>query len=109
MSELLNIRLSYLCRTFYQNEDSKSPIVLCVRFRGEGRDIFFSLYCFKDDWASQNTRVKKADKEADSLNQNRELIWRKATHTFDELKFSGEAFTIDEQVDKIKGKEERPI
>jgi hypothetical protein len=66
------------------------------------RDIFTGLYCFKNDWDSSNTRVKKTDKEADALNQNLDLIRHKATHAFDELKFSGDSFTIDELVDKIK-------
>jgi hypothetical protein len=66
------------------------------------------LYCFKDDWDSENTKVRKADKEADSLNKNMLVIHQKANHCFDELKFSGSTFTIDELIDKIRGKEERP-
>ena len=33
---------------------------------------------------------------------------RKANHAFDELRFSRSQFTIDELVDKIKGRENRP-
>jgi hypothetical protein len=109
MQELLNIRFSYLCRGGRQNEDGKSPIVLRVIFRSERRDIFTGLYCLVDDWDSQNKKVVKDDKKANSINQNLDLIRRKANDAFDELKFSGNGFTIDELVDKIKGKENKPI
>jgi len=108
MAELLNIHFSYLCRSTRQNEDGKSPIVLRVTFRSERRDIFTGLYCFKDDWDSDNTKVKKTDKEADSINKNLVVMHQKANHCFDELKFSEDSFTIDELIDKIRGKEERP-
>jgi transposase len=58
------------------------------------------LYCFKDYWDSENGKVRKADKEADSLNKNLNVIQQKANHCFDELKFSGNTFTIDELIDK---------
>jgi len=108
MLELLNIRFSYLCRTTYQNEDGQCPIVLRIIFRSERRDIFTGLYCFKENWDKKNSKVGKAAGTSGSLNQNLDLILRKATYSFDELKFSGNAFTIDELVDKIKGKETRP-
>jgi hypothetical protein len=42
-------------------------------------------------------------------NNDLELIVRKATNVFDEMRYSGGPFTIDELVDKIKGKEDKPI
>jgi site-specific recombinase XerD len=107
--ELLNIRFSYLCRATHQNEEGKSPIVLRIIYRGERRDIFTGLYCFKKDWDAQNSIIDRGSKNAASLNQNMVLILRKANHAFDELKFSGAAFTITELVDKIKGKENKPV
>src|SRR6202521_1074800 len=108
MQELLNIRFSYLCRRTRENEAGKSPIVLRVIFRGERRDIFTGLYCFKGNWDRENIKVRKDENKATSINENLELIVRKATHAFDELKFSGNSFTIGDLVDKIKGKENRP-
>lgn len=108
MQELLNIHFNYLCRTTHQNKMAKNPIVLRIVFRGERRDIFTGLHCFNNHWDKQNNKVTKDDKSFQSLNQNLELILRKATHAFDEMKFSGTGFTIDELVDKIKGKESRP-
>jgi hypothetical protein len=80
------------------------PIVLLIIFRGERRDIFTGLYCFSDNWDSKNNKASKEEKKAPAINQNLELIIKKATHAFDELKFPGNNFTIDELVDKIKGK-----
>jgi hypothetical protein len=39
------------------------------------------------------------------LNQNLDLILRKAIYAFDEFKFSGDEFTIGDLVDKIKGQQ----
>src|SRR5262245_35623225 len=104
MLELLNIRFSYLCRTTRKNEQGKSPVVLRIIFRGERRDIFTGLWCFKCNWDNENSKVKKNEEQAISVNQNLDLIKRKAIFAFDELKFTGNVFTIDELVDKIKGK-----
>jgi hypothetical protein len=108
MQVLLNIRFSFLCRTTRTNQGGKSPIVLRIAFRSERRDVFTGLYCFEDHWDAQNNRVKKADKASAGLNQNLDLILRKAGDAFDELKYSGDGFTIDELVDKVKGKEASP-
>jgi hypothetical protein len=43
------------------------------------------------------------------FNQNLELIRYKSIQLFDEMKFSGIPFTLDELVSKIKGDEDRPI
>jgi hypothetical protein len=72
------------------------------------RDIYTGLYCKKDFWDSELTRVKNSYPQAAAINQNLELIKRQALNQFDQLKFSTEPFTIDELVNKLKGKEEKP-
>jgi site-specific recombinase XerD len=109
MQELLNIRFTYLCRTSYTNENDRCPIVLRIIFRRERRDIFTGLYCLTAYWDNQNKKISKRDKSATAINKNLELIVRKANNVFDEMRFSGTPFTIDELVDKIKGKEDKPI
>lgn len=79
-----------------------------IIFRSQRRDIFTGLFCFKENLDRKSFKVGKAEDKANAINQNLDLSIRKATHAFDELKFSGESFTIDELVDKIKGKEETP-
>lgn len=95
MLELLDIHFNYLCSTTFQNEIGQCPIILRIVFCGERRDMFTGLYCFKDNWDKKDRKVLKAEKNAAGLNQNLELIQRKAVHVFDELKFIGDAFTID--------------
>ncbi len=108
MTQLLDSSFSYLCRATHLNEEGKSPIVLRIGFRGQRRDIFTGLYCFKKDWDKINLMVSQKDKRANLINKNLSLLLRKANQCFDELRFSGDIFTIDELVDKIKGKESRP-
>ena len=107
MLELLDIRFSFFCRTTYSNKKGKHPIVLRISLRNSRRDIFTGLYCFKADWDSNNGRVLKTDKEAAAKNKNLDVILRKANAVFDSFRFSGEEFTIDELVSKLKGEEEK--
>lgn len=109
MSKFLDIHLSFLCRTTYKNEDGKNPIILRARYNGERRDIFTGLYCFKKDWNGDEGKVLKTDKNSSGINQNLELILRRAMNAFDSLKFSDEAFSLSQLVDKLKGKEAKPI
>lgn len=106
--ELLNIRFSFLCRTTRTNAEGKHPIVLRIVYRSERRDLFTGLHCAKDDWDSQACRLKKGNRQFIPINQNLDLIIHKAHNVFEQLKFSGQTFTLDELVDKLKGKEERP-
>ena len=108
MLALLDIRFSFLCRTSHTNENGKHPIVLRIIFRKSRKDIFTGLFCSKESWSSQNGRLHNIGKDAALINKNLELIFRKANNAFDALRFSEEDFTIDELVDKIKGKEEEP-
>ena len=50
----------------------------------------------------------KTDKSFRMINQNLQLILQRANGTFDELRFSGVPFTIDELINKMKGTEEGP-
>src|SRR5215211_1873382 len=108
MLELLNIRFSFLCRTTHANAAGKHPIVLRILYRAERKDIFTGIHCSKEDWDSHSGRLRKDNKLSNSINQNLDHIILKAHHVFDELRFSGQLFTLDELVEKLKGKEERP-
>ena len=107
--ELLNIRFTFSLRTSHQNQDGKSAIVLWVSFRGDRRDIFTGLYCLEGNWGRSASKVAITDKLAVTLNQNLEMILQSAKNSFDEVKYSREAFTIGDLIDKIKGKEDSPI
>ena len=108
MLELLNIHFTFYGRTSHCNKEGKSLIPLKVSFRSERRDLFTGLYCLKQDQDSSAGKVTRTDKLASSLNQNLAIILHSARQSFDEMRFSREAFTIDELVNKIKGKESSP-
>lgn len=109
MLELLSVHFSFLCRSFRTNDKGLSPIVLRIIYRNERKDIYTGLYCDKDYWDNVSGRVKSNCKQAATINKNLELINHQALNRLDELKFSTQQFTIDELVNKIKGKEERPM
>ena len=73
MIKLLNIRFSYLCCTTYQNEKGQCPLIFRIIFRGERRDVFTGLFCYKKNWDARNNKVLKNEKQADSINQNLEI------------------------------------
>ena len=106
MLELLDIRFSFLCRSTHKNQEGKNPIIFRVTFRSSRRDIFTGLYCFKTNWNPKQGIVMNRDKDAGSINQNLEIILRKAHDVFDSLRFSNEEFTIDELTSKLKGQTE---
>jgi site-specific recombinase XerD len=108
MAKFLNIRFTFSCRTTHNNNLGQSPIVLRIIFRKERRDVFTGIYCFKYNWDSDSQSIGKEEEKRTALNQNLQLILRKAADAFDELKFSREAFTIGDLVDKIKGNEAKP-
>ena len=106
--ELLDIRFSFICRSTHLNTDQKSPVILRITFRGERRDVFTGLYCSRKNWNTKTNKLDLETREGFSFNKNLDFIARKANECFDEMRFSDAEFTIDELVDKIKGKEERP-
>lgn len=108
MAELLNISLTFSCRTSFSNKEGKSPIILRITFRSERREVFTGLYCFKQDWDPTSKRVSGLEKSAKTINKNLDMIRQSAINSFDEMKFSRDAFTIDELVDKMKGREASP-
>jgi len=79
-----------------------------VIYRGERRDVYTGLYCRYDDWDSKNELMDHTNTKSGVINQNLEQISYTARQAFDQLKFARTPFTIDELVDAIKGKEEKP-
>jgi len=108
MPELLDVRFSFFCRTSHKDKEGRHPIILRITFRGGRRDIFTGLYCSKEDWDSDTSRVLKTDKEAVTKNRNLDTILRKTNDVFDSFRFSGEVFNIDQVVERLKGKDQDP-
>lgn len=108
MLELTNIRFVFSLRTSHQNENKKSAIVMRIIFQKERRDIFTGLYCEEKDWDRETGRVKSSDARFKTLNENLGMILHSAKTSYDEIRFSRQAFTMQELVDKIKGIEDKP-
>ena len=108
MLELLNVRFSFLCRTTRTNGEGKHPLVLRIITGGDRRDIFTGLYCHKEHWNNKAGRLQRLNKECAAINENLDLIQRKAFEVFEQMKYSGVSFTIDELVSKLKGQDEKP-
>ena len=108
MMKFLDIHFNFLLRTTFKNLDAQYPIILRVIYRSQRRDIFTGLYCTKEDWNSKESKIFVNDKKSVEINKNLDLILRKANDVFDELRFAGEQFSIDELANKIKGKEQKP-
>ena len=105
---LLEIKFSFFHRTTYLNKEGNSPIVLRIVYRGQRADVFTGLYCSSDFWDAPAQRLSSGGKQAARINANLEDISHKCRETFDEMKYSGRPFTLDEYVMKIKGTEDAP-
>jgi len=108
MLELLNIKFSYFLRSSYQNGEGQLPIVLRVIYRNERRDMFTGLYCLASEWDNKKGSMKGSAKPAIAMKQNLDLIIHKAHEVFENLKFTGAPFSMDDLVNRIKGKEDLP-
>lgn len=108
MQQLMHIHFSFLCRTGRSNKNGESPIVLRIIYRQERKDLYTGLYCLKEVWDTEAGKVSYSCKTAPTINQNLDMICHQAVNRFDELKFSGKPFTLDDLVNKLKGKEEKP-
>lgn len=104
----LDIRISFLLRTSYQNEEGKFPIVLRITYRSQRRDIFTGLYCAASQWIKTESRMAGLGRDSQHINQHLERIQYKVREHFDEMRFSGNVFTLDELICKIKGQEKPP-
>lgn len=109
MQQSLSVRFSFLCRTTRTNNGGKHPLVLRIIYNKERRDIFTGLYCAKEEWNSKAGRLLRLNKTCSAINDNLDIIQRKAFEVFDALKYAMDSFTIDELVSKLKGEGERPL
>ena len=82
--------------------------MLSIRYRGQRADIFTGLYCNPRDWNKSAQRVYRIDKMTAGVNENLDDIRHKCMEKYDEMKYSGKSFILDEFVMNIRDKEKRP-
>jgi len=105
MIELLNIRFSFFLRSDRKNELAEHTVVFRITYRNTRRDLFTGLYCSPASWDRNNGLMTGLSKSAIAFNKNLDLIVQKANEVFQELRYAGPDFTMDELVNKIKGKD----
>ena len=105
---LLDINLHFFCRARQTYKTGLNPISLRITFRGERREILTGLSCKKNDWYADMQQVNPRGRLAAPTNKELFNILYKVKSRFQELQYSGIDFTIDELVDKIKGREAPP-
>ena len=108
MLDFMDIRFGFMLRNTSPNKKGQFPIIFRITFRNERRDLFTGLYCSKKDWNASAGKFDRKSKMAVEGNRNLEMLHRKAANAFDQLRFNGDVFSLEELIDKIKGKEERP-
>jgi integrase len=106
--QALDLRISFMLRRTYFNDQGKNPIVLRIKYRHEYRDTFTGFFVSNNNWIKRVGRVTMDEDHALKLNSKLEQITLDARSHFDELKYGRFEFSIDELVDKIRGKNSPP-
>lgn len=107
-SLLLDMNMHFLCRSNFTYKNGLNPIALRITFRGERREILTGLSCEKNNWFADVQQVNPRSRLAAQTNKELFNILHMVTERFQELKYSGVDFTMDELIDKIRGKEAPP-
>lgn len=105
---LLDISLHFFCKAQQTYKNGLNPISLRITFRGERREILTGLSCKKNDWHAAMQQVNPRSRLATSTNKELFNILYKVKARFQELQYSGIDFTIDELVDKLRGRQAPP-
>lgn len=107
-NHLLDINLHFFCRSNHTYKNGANPIVLRITYRKQRRDIMTGLSCPIEDWVTDFQGVRSSTRIPSPINRELQTISLKVTERFHELKYSGNVFTIDELVERIRGKEAPP-
>jgi len=106
--QLIEIKFLFFCRVTFLNKKGLSPIVLRVTYREERTDIFTGMYCDPNTWNSSSQRVFGKDRTISIINKNLDDIAHRCKEKFEEMKYAGMPFILDQYIMNIKGNEQRP-
>lgn len=107
-NQLLDVNLHFFCRGGHTYKNGQYPIVLRITYRTQRRDILTGLSCIKHCWLSTHQQVSAEQPSSAAINKELGNIFQKVKERFHELKYSGNDFTMDELVERIRGKEAPP-
>ncbi|MEO5891278.1 MAG: site-specific integrase [Ferruginibacter sp.] len=105
---MLDINLHFFCRGGHQYKNGLNPVVLRITYRKERKDILTGLSCSKENWLPDLQQVRSDQKTISPVNKEIFNILHKVKERFHELKYSGNDFTMDELVERVRGKEAPP-
>ena len=107
-TQLLDINLHFYCRAAHTYKNGMNPIVLRISYRSERREILTGLSCFKTSWMPELGQVSPGGKQSTAVNKELLNILHKVKERFHELKYSKVDFTMDELIERVRGKEAPP-
>jgi len=105
---IFELNISYILRTSYRFANGEHPIVLRIKYQGAKRDINIGMSILAEHWMSGSGCVVPKAKKAEVINQQLQEISFHVRTVFDKLKNMFGDFSINELIERIKGKEEPP-
>jgi site-specific recombinase XerD len=104
----LDLRISFMLRRTYTDKDGKHPIILRISYRAEQRDTFTGFFIEDKYWLPRVGRVTAEEPNSSILNKKLQKLTQEASDHFDEFRYSRLEFSIDDLVEKIRGKNQPP-
>jgi site-specific recombinase XerD len=103
---LFELNTSFLLRTSYRFANGEHPIVLRLKYRGVKKDVNTGLTVLPENWVGGHVMPKA--KRATIINQQLHEIAHHCRSVFEKLKIVYGDFSLNELVERLKGKEEAP-
>ncbi len=97
------IYFSFQLKSSRPNLNGECPIVFRIIYRRQRKDVFTGLSCPPKHWLKEERSVSLRYPTASTINHQLHRILANAEHHFNKLKFLGEAFTLDDLVNEMKG------
>lgn len=108
LPRVLDLQISFILRNNYANKNGENPIVLRLQYRGERKDVTTGLTVKSKDWISGSGCVASSSKFHQVINKHLQDIAHMVKDAFERMKFSLGEFSLDELVERVKGKDIPP-
>ncbi|HLP37099.1 site-specific integrase [Lacibacter sp.] len=102
------ISISFLLRNGYRLKNGEHPIVVKLVYLGERKEINTGLSISSNHWISGSGMVDSTSKNASFINKELAKLSIKVEEQFNSMKRILVDFTLDELIDRLKGKAEPP-
>jgi site-specific recombinase XerD len=99
---------SFILRTSYLLKNDEHPIVLKLTYLGDRKEINTGLSCLASEWLAGKGMVHSKRKEAATINKELINIQIRFEELFMKMKLDLVDFTLDELIERAKGKNTPP-